>query len=862
MTQITLQTYLRDIEKLIDDNRLTEAVAHCKHILRQKPRYIEAYRLLSKALLEQHEYVSAADVFQRILSADPEDFIAHVGLSIIHKAEDLMTEAIWHMERAYEVQPYHSTIQYELRDLYAWRDGELKTRELQLTPAALARLHFNAELYQQAVGELRAVLKEQPDRVDAQSLLAEALWRNDQRVDAVEICLQLLEALPHCIKANAILSEIWLMTGRIDEAQEYLQKLQVIVLPTTSTLNEDTPVGHAFSMDGAISVPHQISVEKLDRVVEEEVVLTGVPDWVDELGLSGNAFSEDSFGNDETFSLSPEPSPADDDAPEWLRALTTPASADPGTRESADVLDWLREVATGDDQPSLTLAEDLPAPDANSLENEASLPDWLSEVLGDEPLIPPVEPGISRPTEKTAPSSSASDEEWLYDDQMAAPPGLPDWMSEANENKDEGLHAPKSPAAEELTDFPDWLQETTATAAATDDDTQLSGWLDSLAGDSVKATPARAENQDLPDWFGDLTTMNAAASSGSTPESDNELPDWLTEFSAGNKPATLPDVDTPQSSTSTQPESPSTSDKLPNWFNDLTISDEPVATSTPEAEADQWFSDGDTEPTADTEDADALPDWFSDLSLSDEGKSHPTSTPTDEVDQWFSDLSSERETESTSDTEDAAALPDWVSTFATPDEPAIASSPTPEVVADPWFHDLLVSSETDTEASSDQSDWLTAMPTDDETDEPSDEQGQLPAWLSGLTNLDEPVAAATAVPQDDELADWLTAMPTDEETDGTSDEQGQLPAWLSGLTSLDEPVAAAAAVPQDDELADWLTAMPTDEETDEPSDEQGQLPAWLSGLTSLDEPVAAAAAVPQDDELADWLTAMPQTRTQ
>ncbi len=143
---------------------------------------------------------------------------------------------------------------------------------------------------------------------------------------------------------------------------------------------------------------------------------------------------------------------------------------------------------------------------------------------------------------------------------------------------------------------------------------------------------------------------------------------------------------------------------------------------------------------------DALPDWFSDLSLSDEGKSHPTSTPTDEVDQWFSDLSSERETESTSDTEDAAALPDWVSTFATPDEPAIASSPTPEVVADPWFHDLLVSSETDTEASSDQSDWITAMPTDDETDEPSDEQGQLPDWLSGLTSLDEPVRHSSRCP--------------------------------------------------------------------------------------------------------------------
>ncbi len=306
MTQITLQAYLTDIQKLLDDNRLTEAVAHCKYILHQHPRYIEAYRLLGKALLEQHEYVSAADIFQRILSADPEDFVAYVGLADVYRAEELMNEAIWHMERAYESQPYNASVQRELRDLYAWRDGELKTRELQLTPNALARLHFNAELYQQAVSELRTFLKTYPDRVDAQTLLAEALWRGNQRVDAVDVCLQLLETLPNCIKANAILSEIWLMTGRIDEAQEYLQKLQALVLPTTSaTLNEDSPVSYAFGTEGAIPVPPQITITKLDKVVEEEVVLSGVPDWVDELELSDSAFLESTFGSDESFRGSP-----------------------------------------------------------------------------------------------------------------------------------------------------------------------------------------------------------------------------------------------------------------------------------------------------------------------------------------------------------------------------------------------------------------------------------------------------------------------------------------------------------------------------------------------------------------------------
>jgi tetratricopeptide (TPR) repeat protein len=81
MTTISLQEYLERVNTLIDEGQLTEAVAHCRNILETYPRHIDTYRLLAKALLEQHAYEDAADLFQRILSADPNDFISHVGLS-------------------------------------------------------------------------------------------------------------------------------------------------------------------------------------------------------------------------------------------------------------------------------------------------------------------------------------------------------------------------------------------------------------------------------------------------------------------------------------------------------------------------------------------------------------------------------------------------------------------------------------------------------------------------------------------------------------------------------------------------------------------------------------------------------------
>src|SRR5690606_16689498 len=120
-----------------------------------------------------------------------------------------------HFERAFEMDPYNGAIQNELGNLYAHRDG-LRPERINLTRGALARLYFRGHLYQQAAAELRQILAQNGDRLDLQSLLAETLWRDDQRIDVVDVCLRILDKIPYSIKANAILAEVWLVTGRGD----------------------------------------------------------------------------------------------------------------------------------------------------------------------------------------------------------------------------------------------------------------------------------------------------------------------------------------------------------------------------------------------------------------------------------------------------------------------------------------------------------------------------------------------------------------------------------------------------------------------------------------------------------------------
>src|SRR5512143_1285050 len=173
MTKVALRAYNREIETLIDRGHIDEAVAHCTHILKTFPKHLETYRLLGKAYLEAHRYSEAADIFQRVLLAVPDDFVSHLGMSIISDEQKDLNLAIWHMERAFEINSTNGGIQSELRHLYGRRDG-LEPARIHLTRGALAHIYLKGGEFQQALTEIKSVLADDPSRTDMKTLLARA----------------------------------------------------------------------------------------------------------------------------------------------------------------------------------------------------------------------------------------------------------------------------------------------------------------------------------------------------------------------------------------------------------------------------------------------------------------------------------------------------------------------------------------------------------------------------------------------------------------------------------------------------------------------------------------------------------------
>ena len=83
-------------------------------------------------------------------------------------------------------------------------------------------------LYERAIGEFQAVLRQDPDLPDIRIALAEALWREGRRLEAVEVCLEILEALPNSLKANLILGEIWTQGGNEEAGEEKLEAARAL----------------------------------------------------------------------------------------------------------------------------------------------------------------------------------------------------------------------------------------------------------------------------------------------------------------------------------------------------------------------------------------------------------------------------------------------------------------------------------------------------------------------------------------------------------------------------------------------------------------------------------------------------------
>jgi competence ComEA-like helix-hairpin-helix protein len=582
MARISLRAYQRDIEELVETHQFDQAIAHCRHVLRFYPKDVNTYRLLGKAYLESQRYGDASDIFIRVLSTIPDDFVSHVGMSIIREDEGNLDEAIWHMQRAFETQPANSAIQSELRRLHGRREG-IEPPKIRLTRGALARMYLKGELYAQALAELRAGLHEDPKRFDLQVVLAQAYYLAGQRVDAAEASSTLLKSLPFCLEANKILADILSHSERADEAQTYVKRVQSLD-PYMAHLSPTVSAAEKVAESAVLleKLEWRPGLQSADTIQQPEWAtslgvdlgtVTGsdsMPDWLtgsDTKDDLGGSVTPESFEEKQT--VSEEPSPVVSNAvPDWMKDAGWMESQDTGNEAAflplsetdgvepdlapADIPEWLKTMAPSGavDEAAHPIPPLEPLPVASAEDAQAAVLPWLDETP------PGPTDSVAMWLEKQEPAANLDDQMDLGSTDVDS---IPDWLQDLGEPVavEKTLEEPIQQTMQHEENLPTELEKEelstlgvvagiTAAAGLLHADRQDEEPLEELSDELAdELQPEDGMQAATPDWLQELGSVESVPAVESTfteapietapaapdePLAQADIPDWIQEL--------------------------------------------------------------------------------------------------------------------------------------------------------------------------------------------------------------------------------------------------------------------------------------------------------------------------------------------
>jgi competence ComEA-like helix-hairpin-helix protein len=914
MTTVPLRAYNREIEEAIDQKQIEEAIAHCLHILKIFPKHVDTYRFLGKAYLESQRYGNAADIFQRVLSSIPDDFISHVGMSIIREDESNLDAAIWHMERAFESQSYNTAIQGELRRLYGLRDG-MEPPKIRMTRGALARMYAKSDLYEQAIAEIRSNLAVDSQRTDLQVLLAKMYAKNGQNAKAIEVCGSLVQHLPFCLEANRLLADLIPRSEHQEGIEIYQQRIQALdpyeafvspISPVSGDVPDQAVTIARLEWDGGPVVPETADQPEWATSIGVSLEEPGSQDEAEELP----EWLTDSPDEDQELEVFMEEVRGGDTIPDWMQdAGWETASGDidesklsitmdeeepevtlgVGEAEVGDIPEWLQEIAPAgtaevqlgeiEDVASETIGEDLPdwlSEEANGATD--TIITWLDEKDKSEETLVEDEPGIGSEVIHPEIEEDVSGDPTLVEpplESLETGEEIPDWLhgvvdattksEEIQEiQSDEILEIEKeleTADAEILDEIPD--------TTAVSETTEVPEWLQDLGGDVT----IEEEKSGVTDWLKkieeDISEQESISEDSLEPIPEGDL---LSEAE--------PEIETMESADELIIDSDEL-EVIPDWLQSLKDEQQELENGT---EPSEEFIEGAIE------DED-IPSWLE--SLKEETEELDVERETGKA--FISGEITPEIVES-----DSVEIPEWLQNFE-------AGIPDQDEVLEPSAeHDSkALSEEPGVEELDDIPEWLNAFedtqpepPTsgDPSTEEEPDElveigEGEIPEWLDefedkiGETVLETETTVSTPT---DEVIDESAEIPIDGPPD-----------WLKSLEdeALEPQTEPTMVVPSEVPFDETFDTEPVDtpeilaavdEETgveigdppispfeiidgkteDDVEPEPGDIPDWLGKLDDEAvitefEPEPTVIAAPEDQveeaieiepsELPDWL---------
>jgi len=587
--------------------------------------------------------------------------------------------------------------------------------------------------------------------------------------------------------------------------------------------------------------PPTPSAEVGESIPDDET--TELPDWLDEIPTApptGELSMPPEMEREETEELSEQTeSPLIPSAEAEVEEATT-------EEEEADLPDWLSELRATSEEGGEEKAQELDWPAADET-TQADMVAAASAVEIDVTEVP------SEMPEPVAAEEAPDVPDWISELQEEEPEQTTEWLAEVSEEAiDERVEPLAGGGEDEIQDLaqesldqaeaaaeeiPEWLADT----AGVDDDGEedVPDWLAELP-----SVPAEDEAEESPEWVAD------AGEEAGTVEA--EIPDWLAE-------ATEPEDDEEERKLTGLAAVAAGAGLALAGEEEAEIApqeEEGAAEEVPEVpiipeeeERADWLSDLDEE----------TPDWLAEIS-----EAPPVEEETPASQEWLIDTAEPPQVEDSAvpSSEEALAatapvveeemeIPDWLS--------ELRESTDEEEAAPDWLAEL--TGEGDIEQEAEESDW----PVEVGSTQPEPEIDDTPDWLADAVGAgavdaeaaqpeleaeasDFEEAQAAVAPAEDaqtevEMPDWLAELPVP----STETEGAETPAWLADTEETEavdtEVIVSPADEDEESATPPWLAESLEAEEDDEAHSLSG-----LAGATAVAAGLAAHATPAETTE--------------
>ena len=206
MSTISLSAYLKNIEDLIKKQGFEQAINHCYYLLRQFPKMCEIYQLMGQAFFELDHFRGAYEVYSRLCTGTPDDFVVHMSMSLIFSEYNRYDLSEIHQETALSLQPGSKEIYDGLTQIRYHQRKDPETDIKQLSSFSAGMFLYNEKKFQKAKRCFEAAFEEKKSLL-AMLYIGLSSFYSGEINESATIFAKVIEQSPfnyHALQAAAI----------------------------------------------------------------------------------------------------------------------------------------------------------------------------------------------------------------------------------------------------------------------------------------------------------------------------------------------------------------------------------------------------------------------------------------------------------------------------------------------------------------------------------------------------------------------------------------------------------------------------------------------------------------------------------